>query len=83
MNVTLEAARADALLHGTGITPEQALATSLVLAAHADTPDELRLWLEILGLLPSEPGGQLTCSGRRSTAGQSALRRQQGECCDA
>ena len=68
--ITLEFHRADALLHTPGITPEQASDASLILAAHAAGADELRLWLEILGLLPYEPGGQLTCSGRRSTAAQ-------------
>lgn len=66
--VTLELARAEAWMSAMAITPAQARSAGLVLAGHADGADELRLWLEILGLLPYEPGAQFAPCGRRSTA---------------
>ena len=56
--VSHEASRADALLHGTGSSPEEARNASLVLAGHATGADELRLWLEILGLREYQSAAQ-------------------------
>ena len=65
--VSHEAARADALLHGIGSTPEQAREASLVLAGHATGADELRRWLEILGLRDYQSAHRMPC-GRPSKA---------------
>jgi hypothetical protein len=67
-DVSLDAALDGTWLSAMAITPEQARSASLVLAAHADDADELRLWLQVIGLLPYESGGPLTDYGRRGPA---------------